>query len=440
MFSRVLIANRGAVARRVIRACHDLGVEVGCVHSDIDATTPAVAEADFAARLPGYKVVDTYLNIDKILDVAREHKVDAIHPGYGFLAESEEFARAVGDAGMNFIGPSISWMEVMSEKTQARATMASKGMPVHPGSEVIETKEDLAAAVKTVGLPMMLKPAAGGGGIGMIVIRSEDKLWSVFERSRELASRTFGDGRLYAEKYLDKPRHIEFQILGDGAESICIGERDCSVQRRHQKLIEEAPVPYVDNELLGRTRDQILGAVDTYDSVGTVECLYANSEFGFLEMNTRLQVEHGVTEESAGVDLVTAQIRLAAGDSLDSLDLKPRSPLLYAVEARLYAEDPKTLLPSTGFLQVFEPPQMEGVRIESTYAEGNVVSPYYDPLLAKVIGVGETREQAIARTTIALKAFNVEGVNTNSQLLQTALGIEAFILGGMHTELVADLL
>ena len=439
MFSRVLVANRGAVARRVVRACRSLGVESLCVHSDLDTETPAVTEADLSSRLPGYKVADTYLNAPKIIEIAKAHSVDAIHPGYGFLSESVEFAREVIRAGMVFIGPSAEWMDLMSEKPQARNSMRDKGMPMHAGSDLINSEAELATVVEELGYPMIIKPAAGGGGIGMSVAETEDTLRSAFRRSRELAQRNFGNGAVYAEKHLIKPRHIEFQILGDGSQCVCIGERDCSVQRRHQKLIEEAPVTYVNGDVLDKVRNQIVKAVDGYDNIGTVECLYSDEQFGFLEMNTRLQVEHGVTEESLGVDLVTTQIQLAAGMQLEMIPLQQRTSALHAVEARLYAEDSKSMLPSTGLLQLFDPPEMDGVRVEAAYAQGNIVSPYYDPLLAKVIGVGTTREEAIAKVAIALKAYKVEGVKTNAQLLQDILGSEAFILGRMHTGLVKEL-
>lgn len=440
MFNRVLIANRGAVARRIVRACRSLGVESVCVHSDLDTETPAVEEANSSARLPGYKVSDTYLNYHRIVEIAKNRAVDAIHPGYGFLAESVAFARAVIEAGMVFIGPSPEWMALMSEKTEARNTMKNKGMPMHPGSGLIESEAELSIVIEEIGYPMIIKPVAGGGGIGMSIAENEDTLISAFRRSQDLARRNFGVGAVYAEQYLTKPRHIEFQVLGDGAHCICIGERDCSVQRRHQKLIEEAPVPYVNQDALDEAKDSVTAAIDGYDNIGTVECLYSDEQFGFLEMNTRLQVEHGVTEESLGVDLVTTQIRLAAGEKLAMIPLASRTPSLHAVEVRLYAEDSKSMLPSTGLLQVFEPPTMEGVRVDAAYTQGNFISPYYDPLLAKLIAVGTTREEAIARVTIALKAFAVSGVKTNSQLLQDTLGSEAFILGRMHTGLLEDLL
>lgn len=439
MLRRVLIANRGAIARRIVRACRELNVESVCCHSDIDAQTPAVVEADDAARLPGYRAKDTYLNAQAILEAATRCRVDSIHPGYGFLAESSSFANQVEQAGLVFVGPSPSWIERMSEKTQARTEMRDCGVPTHEGSGTIKKISELLDFVEKVGLPVVLKPAAGGGGIGMFVVEDIEQLETRYSQARALAKASFSDDSLYAEKYLSRPRHIEFQLVGDGTESFIVGERECSVQRRHQKLIEETPAPGIHRNQLEEIQDCLIGAVAGYDSVGTVECLYANERFGFLEMNTRLQVEHGVTEEATGLDLVALQLRIAGGESLSSRDCTPTLQDQFAVEARLYAEDSTTMLPSAGKLNTFRPVQFEGVRIETAYRTGNYVTPYYDPLLAKIIGSGTSREQAIARTALALKAFDIEGVATNSALLQNILGSEAFILGRIHTQMVSDL-
>ena len=439
MLKRVLIANRGVIARRIIRACKKLGIESVCCHSDIDAQTPAVSEADHAIRLPGYRAEDTYLNVVRILEAAKDCGADAIHPGYGFLSESSYFAQQVEDANLVFVGPSPPWIERMSEKTKARSAMRNLGVPMHEGSGLLRNDCDLSAFAQQVGLPIVLKPAAGGGGIGMFVIESTDELSTKLKQAQALAKASFSDESIYAEKYLTRPRHIEFQVVGDGSSCVVLGERECSVQRRHQKLIEETPVPEPKPIRLDETKEDLLQAVADYNSVGTVEYLYGEDKFGFLEMNTRLQVEHGVTEEAHDVDLVSLQLQIAGGETLDSLGVVPSDPSLFAVEARLYAEDSGTMLPSAGKLNVFHPVQFEGVRIETAYQAGNYVTPYYDPLLAKIIGTGSTREQAIARTTVALKAFEVEGVSTNSLLLQNILGSEAFILGRIHTQLVADL-
>lgn len=439
MLRRVLIANRGVIARRIVRACRKLEIESVVCHSDVDAQTPAVEEADDAVRLPGYLAKDTYLNTEQILQSAEECGADAIHPGYGFLAESSSFSTSVREAGLTFVGPSTDWIKRMSVKTEARASMRKLGIPVHEGSGLIRDEQCVREFVAQAGLPIILKPAAGGGGIGMFVVRDENEISIKLKQAQSLAKSGFADDSLYAEKYLSKPRHIEFQAVADGSQCAILGARECSIQRRHQKLIEETPVPGNLDEKLMNIEPELSQAIETYDSVGTVECLYADGKFGFLEMNTRLQVEHGVTEEAYSVDLVEIQLKIAAGDPLESLDLGSRTPDQHAVEARLYAEDSNRMLPSTGKLNVFRPVSFDGVRIEVGYRAGNHITPYYDPLLAKIIGTGASREQAIARTSIALKAFEVEGVSTNSELLQYILGSEPFILGQIHTGLLEQL-
>ncbi|MCY3884427.1 MAG: biotin carboxylase [Gammaproteobacteria bacterium] len=439
MFKRVLIANRGVIARRIARACRRLRIESVVCHSDLDAQTPAVEEADGAVRLPGYRVKDTYLNTEQILQAANDCGADAIHPGYGFLAESHSFSIAVKEAGLTFIGPSPEWIRRMSTKTEARDSMRKLGIPVHEGSGLIRDEQCVREFVEQAGLPIVLKPAAGGGGIGMFVVHYEKEIPTKLKQAQTLAQSGFADDSLYAEKYLSQPRHIEFQAVADGSNCAILGARECSIQRRHQKLIEETPVPGDLDEQSATIEPKLTEAIRTYDSVGTVECLYAEGKFGFLEMNTRLQVEHGVTEEAYDVDLVAIQMQISAGGSLDSLDLGSNVPVRHAVEARLYAEDSNRMLPSTGKLNVFRPVSFDGVRIEAGYRAGNHITPYYDPLLAKIIGTGTSREQAIARTSIALKAFEVEGVSTNSDLLQYVLGSEPFILGQVHTGLLEQL-
>ena len=439
MFKRVLIANRGAIARRIIRTCQRLGIESVCCYSDLDKATPAVAEADLSARLPGYRAEDTYLNPTQVLKAAEKSGVDAIHPGYGFLSESKSFAQQVDKAGFAFVGPSTDWIDSMSEKTSARRVMANKGFPVHPGSQSIESPRDLDEFIEEVGFPIVLKPSSGGGGIGMLVVNDANELPKKLEQARALAHRAFLDSTIFAEKYLFKPRHIEFQVVGDGTHAFVLGERECSVQRRHQKLIEETPAPGIGVTELDSISSLVESSCAGYNNVGTLECLYVNGKFGFLEMNTRLQVEHGVSEEAYGVDLVELQFRIASGESVDLSQLNAMQRKKFAVEARMYAEDSRTMLPSIGQLNVFQPPELEGVRIDTGYTAGNHITTYYDPLLAKIVGTGSTREQAIARVAIALKAFEVEGVSTNSQLLQNVLGSESFILGNIHTELLESL-
>lgn len=442
MFTRVFIANRGAVAGRIVRACADLGLESVAAYSDIDADAPHLEAATATARLPGYLPEHTYLNVEAIVAAARAAGADALHPGYGFLAENAFFARAVTAAGIRFIGPAADLVESLGHKTRARSLMRTHGFPVHAGSAVLDDGDAALAAAAETGFPVMLKPANGGGGIGMAVAASEAELGFAFRTATTLAERAFGDGSVYLEKYLARPRHIEFQILGDGQRAAALFERECSVQRRHQKLVEEAPAPNIDRDTVDAVAARAASALEAlgYDSLGTVETLLADGEFGFLETNARLQVEHGVTEEVTGVDLVAAQIRIAAGAAL--ADVLPEEAALsgFAVEARVYAEDPVRMLPSAGRLLTFRPPRMMGVRTEVAYREGQTVTPYYDPLLAKVIGVGTTREQAIGRTLVALKAFEIRGVETNRETLREVMSSEPFIAGRLHTRFLDDLL
>ena len=451
MFSRVFIANRATVARRVVRACNDLGLESVAAYADIDAAAPHLAEATGTARLPGYTAAATYLNADQVIAAAKASDADALHPGYGFLAENADFARAVAAAGIRFIGPGAHWIEGLGEKTRARATMAAAGFPVRDGSDVLTDVDAAVVAANHIGYPVLLKPASGGGGIGMMKADGEAELAAAFATARALAASAFGDGAVYVEKYLAEPRHIEFQIIGDGESTVAVLERECSVQRRHQKVIEEAPAPLAARDRIAEVEAAAVAALAGYDSLGTVETLYADGDFGFLEVNTRLQVEHGVTEEITGIDLVAAQIRIAAGGRLADIlpepsagereGLAPRKQRIesqgHAVEARIYAEDSERMLPSTGRLAVFRPPTLTGVRVETGYAEGQWVTPYFDPLLGKVIGTGTTREQAIGRALVGVKAFEIHGVATNRALLRTTLGSEGFIAGRLHTGMLA---
>ena len=438
MFKRVFIANRGVVARRIVRACSELGVESVAAHSDLDRDAPHVAEATASARLPGFRAADTYLNAERVIAEAKSAGADALHPGYGFLAENPDFARRVADAGIAFIGPSPDAIRTFGEKTDARRHMAQAGFPVAPGSELIEDEAALAAEARRIGWPVMLKPAAGGGGIGMRVARNEAELAAAFAGTKALAQGAFGNAAVYLEALLPNPRHIELQMLGDGERVRCVGERECSVQRRHQKVIEEAPAPGVPPDHLADIGDRAVAALQGmgYASLGTVETLLAKKRFSFLEVNTRLQVEHGVTEEVTGLDLVQSQIRLAAGERLDQVlppEPAPQESPRFAVQARIYAEDSRRMLPSTGTLATYRPPRLTGVRVEAGYAEGQAMTPYYDPLLAKVIGTGATRELAIGRTLVGVKAFEIRGVETNRDLLQAILRHPDFLAGKVHT-------
>ena len=432
MFNRIFIANRGAVARRIVRACSSLGVESVAAYADIDAEAPHLAEATATARLPGYLAADTYLDAEKLIAAAQAAGADAIHPGYGFLAENADFARAVANAGLVFVGPTPHWIDALGEKTRARAVFRKAGFPVREGSEVLADEDALLEAARRIGFPVLLKPAAGGGGIGMAKAETEAELRTAFATSRALAASAFGDGAVYLEAWLAAPRHIELQLVGDGDGCVAVLERECSVQRRHQKVIEEAPAPGLARPRLAALEAAAAAALQGYDSLGTVETLLDADEFGFLEVNTRLQVEHGVTEEITGIDLVATQIRIAAGERLSALLAQPVVANGHAVQARIYAEDSARMLPSTGRLTVYRPPQLTGVRVDSGYAEGQWVTPYFDPLLAKVIGTGATREQAIGRALVGVKAFDIRGVDTNRDLLLDILGSEPFVAGRWH--------
>ena len=432
---RILIANRGAIARRLVRAMNDLGVESLVIYSEADEGSAYIDEASSAVRMDGNRPDETYLNKEAILEIAKKHGADAIHPGYGFLSENASFARQVKNSGLLFIGPDPDLIEQMGEKVKGRETMAAHGFPVFPGSEALENKEHIDELAGEIGFPLVVKPSGGGGGIGMQVVSHLQDLSVAIARASSIAEKAFSDPSLYLEKWIDNPRHIEFQIIGDGKGG-CVHafDRECSVQRRHQKLIEESPSPGLDETMLSE-RAELAAEVCRkikYGSLGTLETLFLqNGEMGFLEMNTRIQVEHGVTEEVTGLDLVKLQLGLMAGHPLpDQQDIVRKG---FAIEARLYAEDPDSMFPSTGRLETFRPPGMFGVRVETGYQRGQTITPYYDPLLAKVIAKGNTREQAIGRLSVALRAFDVSGVKTNAALLQKVLNSDAFLKGNIDT-------
>ncbi len=437
---KVLIANRGSIARRIVRACAALKISSVVVFAPADAEAPYLSEATEAYPLIGNTALETYLDQAQLLAIAKRCGADAVHPGYGFLSENPTFASKVCESGLIFIGPSPTWLEQMGDKVAARTLLAQAGFSVFAGSGLVQSADEAARALAKIGLPLVVKPSGGGGGMGMSVVRTESELNAAIERSRHIATQAFSADGVFLERWIERPRHIEFQILADGAGgAMHLYERECSVQRRHQKLIEEAPAPGLSRALLNQQADlaeRICGELG-YDNVGTLETLYEDSgQFGFLEMNTRIQVEHGVTEAVTGLDLVATQIRLAAGDPLPA----DRPPLQgFAVEARLYAEDTQTGFPSTGRLTVFRPPELYAVRIETGFQEGQWVTPYFDPLLAKIIAHGDTREQAIGRVLVALRAFSVEGVTTNRDLLSRVLQDQAFLRGELDTGIVSRL-
>ncbi|TWG85576.1 acetyl-CoA carboxylase biotin carboxylase subunit [Cupriavidus gilardii J11] len=441
----VLIANRGAVAARVQRTLRKMGLRSVVVYSEVDRDLPYVAEADEAYCIGPPATAQSYLNEAALFDAMRRSGADAVHPGYGFLSENAGFASRVEAAGLTFIGPSPRWIDAMGHKTRARDLMARHGMPMCRSSGIVGDDADaIRAAGAQVGYPVLVKPAGGGGGIGMIAAWDADELVEAVGRARALAQRSFGNGDVYLEQLFERPRHIEFQIVGDRHGNVRhLLERDCSVQRRHQKVIEEACAPGLPpgeaDEIADRLA-RLLGRLG-YDVIGTVEMLRgADGGYSFLEMNTRLQVEHAVTEAITGVDLVEAQIRLAGGEALREVLPTAVRATGHAIELRIYAEDPVRFFPSPGTLHTFRLPSGPGIRIETGYAEGNAVSPYYDPMIAKLVIHAATRPAAIGLAAKALSETRIEGVKTNIPLLQRMLAFPAWRGGELHTGLVQHLL
>lgn len=417
MFNKILIANRGEIAVRIIRACRELGIRSVAVYSDADRLSPHVFEADEAYPIGPAPSAQSYLRADTLIEVAKRAGCDAIHPGYGFLAERAPFARAVEEAGLVFIGPSPEAITAMGDKTEARRRMIEADVPVVPGTaEPLSSVDEAAARAAEIGYPVLLKAAAGGGGKGMRVVGSADELPRAFEAATHEALSAFGDGSVYLEKYLDGPRHIEIQVLADGHGNVIhLGERECSIQRRHQKMIEEAPSPALTPEIRRRMGEAAVAAAAAvgYRTAGTIEFLFQDGEFYFLEMNTRIQVEHPVTEMITGIDLVQWQIRVAAGERLpwtqDEIRLNG-----HAIECRITSEDPRNnFMPSTGRISLLNVPGGPGVRWDGGIAEGNEVSLFYDPMLAKLIVHGPDRATAIERMRRALQELRIVGVETS---------------------------
>jgi acetyl-CoA carboxylase, biotin carboxylase subunit len=438
MFKKILIANRGEIAVRVLRACHEMGIAAVAVYSDVDRTALHVRKADEAYPIGAAAAAESYLNIGKILDVARRSGAEAIHPGYGFLSENARFAQACVDAGVKFIGPTAAAMEAMGSKTRARQAMERAGVPFVPGtSHGLESIEQAEEVATRIGYPIMLKAAAGGGGKGMRLVHASDQLKSALEAARSEAERSFGDSEVYIEKAIVNPRHIEMQVLADEhGNTLYLGERECSLQRRHQKVLEEAPSPIVDPEMrrrMGEVAVRVAKAAN-YTNAGTVEFLVDQQKnFYFLEMNTRLQVEHPVTELITGLDLVHLQIRIAAGEKLPLTqeDVQIRG---HAMECRIYAEDPdNNYFPSPGKITLLLAPSGPGIRRDSGMYEGWTVPMDYDPLLAKLIGYGTDREQAIARLTRALGEYFVGGIKTNISLFRRILSDADFRAAKLDT-------
>ena len=440
MISKVLVANRGEIALRVILACKELGIRTVAVHSDIDRDALHVRYADDEVCVGPAASRQSYLNISSIVAAAEITGADAIHPGYGFLAENANFAEILGECGIRFIGPSPTAIRLMGDKAKARATAQSAGVPILPGSDgPVASFEAALQTSDQIGFPIILKASAGGGGRGMRICRNGDELQSAYETARSEAERAFGVADVYIEKFLESPRHIEFQVLGDAFGNVIhLGERDCSIQRRHQKLIEESPSPAMTDSLrerMGAAALKLCRAVN-YTNAGTIEFLVEGDEFYFMEMNTRIQVEHPVTEAVTSVDLVKEQIRIASGEPLSIRgDLRLRG---HAIEFRINAEDPVTFAPHPGRITVFHPPGGPGVRVDTAVYAGWTVPPHYDSLLAKLIVHGKDRAEALARGRRALELFTVEGVKTSIPLHLSILDDPGFQKGIFSTRFMDD--
>jgi acetyl-CoA carboxylase, biotin carboxylase subunit len=446
MFKKILIANRGEIAVRILRACRELGIKTVAIYSEADRRALHVRYADEAYLLGPSPARESYLRGDKIIDIARKCCADAIHPGYGFLAERADFAAECSDAGLVFIGPKAASIAAMGDKAVARATVAKAGVTVVPGTEGEGSlrDEELLALAPKVGFPLIIKAVSGGGGKGMRDVRNLEEMPDLIQSARREAESSFGDGNVYLEKLVEGARHIEFQIMADQFGNVIhLGERECSIQRRHQKLIEESPSPFLaDDEKLrqrmGAVAVQAARAVD-YANAGTIEFLVdKDRNFFFLEMNTRLQVEHPVTEVVTGMDIVAEQIRVAFGWQLSRKqeDIRWRGD---AIECRINVEDPyNSFLPSSGRITLTQPPTGPGVRIDTGVYAGFEVSPYYDPLISKVIVWGETRAQAIVRMRRALEEYKIVGVRTNIPFHQTMMDTYPFITGKYDTRFVEE--
>jgi acetyl/propionyl-CoA carboxylase alpha subunit len=435
-FKSVLIANRGEIALRILRTVQSLGLQGVVVYHAADRGSPAVRAADKAIEITGATPVAAYLDAVQIIQAAQASGAGAIHPGYGFLSENSGFARKVEVAGLRFVGPRPEQIELMGDKVRARAFVAKEGFPVAPSAIEDDDPKTFEQRALKVGFPLLIKPAAGGGGKGMRIVRSADALKPEIERARSEGQRYFGDGRLYVERYVENPRHIEVQVLGDGHGNVVhLYERECSVQRRFQKIVEETPSPALDTATRARICETAAGIARKagYRNAGTVEFIFGKSGFYFLEMNTRLQVEHPVTEQTTGLDLVREQLRVAAGERLGYTqgDIRPHG---HSIEFRIYAEDAgRGYTPTTGPVLMLRTPMGEGVRVDSGIVEGQDVTAAFDPMLAKLIVTGRDRAEAMARADRALREFVLLGCKTNTGFLRRLLNHAAFRNGEIHT-------
>jgi acetyl-CoA carboxylase biotin carboxylase subunit len=444
MFKKILIANRGEIAVRIINTCHKMGIKTVAIYSDADQDSMHVKMADESFRVGESRVKDSYLNIKRIIEVAKESNCEAIHPGYGLLSENKEFAVAVNEAGIKFIGPKPEIIGKMGSKIESRKIMNDAGVPIVPGSEnPLANVEEAVQYANEMGYPVMLKASAGGGGIGMEIIHDEKSLTKSFDSNKKRAQDFFNDGSMFIEKYIENPRHIEIQVLADEyGNAIHLWERECSVQRRHQKVVEEAPSSFLTDELrklMGETAVKAVKEIQ-YSNAGTIEFLMDDKKnYYFLEMNTRLQVEHPVTEEITGIDLVEEQLRITNGEKLRYSQNEVASNG-HAIEVRVYAEDPKTFFPSPGKITQFYIPSDNSIRKELSVSEGTTITPYYDPMIAKIISHGNTRDQAIDKLLNTLKSSHIEGIKTNIPMLISVLEHEVFKKGMATTNFVNNYL
>ncbi|MCU7938038.1 MAG: acetyl-CoA carboxylase biotin carboxylase subunit [gamma proteobacterium symbiont of Bathyaustriella thionipta] len=436
MFEKIVIANRGEIALRIQRACRELGIKTVAVHSDADKNLKHVLLADESVCIGPPPSVDSYLNIPALISAAEVTDSQAIHPGYGFLSENADFAERVEESGFVFIGPRPDSIRTMGDKVQAINAMLKAGVPTVPGSNgaLGDDPDENIRIGQEIGYPVIIKASGGGGGRGMRVVRSEASLLNAISLTKTEAGATFGNDEVYMEKFLETPRHVEIQVIADEhGNAVHLGERDCSMQRRHQKVVEEAPAPGITDEVRNRIGERCAEACRQigYRGAGTFEFLYENGEFYFIEMNTRLQVEHPVTEFITGVDLVREQLRVASGLplSFSQSDIKIKG---HAIECRINAEDSKTFMPSPGRIETYHAPGGPGVRVDSHIYSGYTVPPYYDSMIGKLITYGNTRDIAIARMNTALSEMVVEGINTNIPLQQDILSDSAFKAGGTN--------
>ncbi|RKQ37586.1 acetyl-CoA carboxylase biotin carboxylase subunit [Oceanobacillus halophilus] len=442
MIKKVLIANRGEIAARIIRTCQKIGIKTVAVYSEADKEAPFVKMADEYFLLGASPVNESYMNMQKIFLAAKETGADAIHPGYGFLSESETFAAACREKGLTFIGPKSEIIKLMGNKVEARKAMKEAGIPIIPGTENGITSVDEAVKFSDeIGYPVMLKASAGGGGIGMQVVHSKEELIKAFETASKRAYAFFGNGSMFVEKKVERAKHIEIQLLADNYGNVVhLFERDCSIQRRNQKVIEEAPCPFISEQTIKEMGEAAVKAAKKigYTSAGTMEFLVDEDQnYYFLEMNTRIQVEHPVTEEITGQDIVEAQIQIANGEdlSIQQADIKKSG---HAIEVRIYAEDPVTFYPSPGLIQSMKVPEGENVRNETTVKDNYQVTPFYDPMIAKLIVKGPTREDAISLLNQSLEAYKVVGIRTNIPMLLKIINTKAFQHGKITTAFVEE--